>query len=360
MVALPGALRFRDARNTGPVDASHVLMIELCSLCLYGAPAASFAVTWLAITVLLGSFSDRILDHPNERSLHKRPVPRTGGIGVAAGIAAGVLLASPVSWWPLWVGAAFLVGVSFLDDLVGLPIVGRLITHFIAAGLCVIGLVSDQTGLLWVSIAIVAMVWMINLYNFMDGMDGLAGGMALFGFSFLAIAAWLADDHLLALVSLSIAVAAGAFLLFNFHPARMFLGDAGSTTFGYLAAGLGLIGWRDGAWSLWFPMLVFSPFIVDATVTLLRRMVQGERFWQAHRTHYYQRLVLSGWSHRKTSLVEYGVMCACGVGALAFQRASGSVQFGIVGFWTILFLGLAQGVSAVEQRVLGRGVLDGR
>ncbi|MBH0177869.1 MAG: hypothetical protein HP491_08375 [Nitrospira sp.] len=219
-------------------------MIESCSLCLYGAPVASFAVTWLAITVLLRSFSDRILDHPNERSLHDRPVPRTGGMGVAAGIAAGVLLASPVSWWPLWIGAAFLVGVSFLDDLVSLPIVGRLIAHFIAAGLCVIGLVSDQMGLLWIPAAIVAAVWMINLYNFMDGMDGLAGGMALFGFGFLAIAAWLAHDRSLALVSLSIAGAAGAFLLFNFHPARMFLGDAGSTTFGYLAAGLGLIGWR--------------------------------------------------------------------------------------------------------------------
>ncbi|MBY0246155.1 MAG: glycosyltransferase family 4 protein [Nitrospiraceae bacterium] len=335
-------------------------MIESCSLCLYGAPVASFAVTWLAITVLLRSFSDRILDHPNERSLHERPVPRTGGMGVAAGIAAGVLLASPASWWPLWAGAAFLVGVSFLDDLLGLPIVGRLIAHFIAAGLCVTGLVADQLGLLWVSVAIVATVWMINLYNFMDGMDGLAGGMALFGFGFLAIAAWLGDDRALALVSLSIAVAAGAFLLFNFHPARVFLGDAGSTTFGYLAAGLGLIGWRDGAWSLWFPLLVFSPFIVDATVTLLRRMVQGERFWQAHRTHYYQRLVLNGWSHRKTSLAEYGVMCACGIGALAFQQTPGSYQLLIVGIWALGFFGLSQFVSIVERRISNQGAFDGR
>lgn len=335
-------------------------MIESCSLCLYGAPVSSFAVTWLVITVLLRSFSDRILDHPNERSLHQQPVPRTGGIGVAAGIAVSALLASPPEWWPLWIGTVFLVGVSFLDDLVGLPIAGRLIAHFIAAGLCVTGLMVDQMGVLWIAVAIVAAVWMTNLYNFMDGMDGLAGGMALFGFSFFAIAAWLAGNSPLALVSLSITAAAGAFLCFNFHPARIFLGDAGSTTFGYLAAGLGLIGWRDGAWSLWFPMLVFSPFIVDATVTLLRRMVRGERFWQAHRTHYYQRLVLSGWSHQKTSLAEYGVMCVCGIGALAFQQASGSVQFGIIGFWTIAFLGLAQAISAVEQRVSGQGVLNGR
>ena len=140
----------------------------------------------------------------------------------------------------------------------------------------------------------------------------------------------------------------------------MFLGDAGSTTFGYLAAGLGLIGWRDGAWSLWFPMLVFSPFIVDATVTLLRRMVQGERFWQAHRTHYYQRLVLSGWSHRKTSLVEYGVMCACGIGALAFQQTTGSYQLVIVGIWALVFFGLSQSVSIVERRISNQGAFDGQ
>lgn len=320
---------------------------------------ASFAVTWMTIAVLLRTFSDRILDHPNERSLHRRPVPRTGGIGVAAGLAVSVPLVSSAEWWPLWLGAVLLVGISFLDDLVGLPIVGRLIMHFAVAGGFVAGLLFSQVGLGWAFVAVVAVVWMTNLYNFMDGMDGLAGGMAVFGFGFLAIAAWFADNSPLALVNASIAAAAGAFLLFNFHPARMFLGDAGSTMFGFLAAGLGLVGWQDGVWSIWFPMLVFSPFIVDATVTLMWRMLQGERFWLAHRAHYYQRLVLSGWSHRKTSLAEYGVMFACGIGALAFQRASDAVQFAIVGLWTLAFLGLAQVVSAVEQRVSGQRALNG-
>jgi UDP-N-acetylmuramyl pentapeptide phosphotransferase/UDP-N-acetylglucosamine-1-phosphate transferase len=308
---------------------------------------------------LLRSFSDRILDHPNERSLHQQPVPRTGGIGVVAGIAVSVPLASPIDWWPLWLGAALLVGVSFLEDLVGLPIVGRLAAHFLAAGVLVAGLLMQTLGLGWAAVAIVAVVWMINLYNFMDGMDGLAGGMALFGFGFLATAAWLAGKSPLALVSLSIAAAAWAFLFFNFHPARMFLGDAGSTTFGYLAAGVGLIGWRDGAWSIWLPALVFSPFIVDATVTLLRRIVRGERFWKAHRAHYYQRLVLSGWSHRKTALVEYAVMVSCGLGALVFQWASGGVRFVIAGIWALAFLGLGQSVSFMEQRVSNHGAFDG-
>jgi UDP-GlcNAc:undecaprenyl-phosphate GlcNAc-1-phosphate transferase len=252
-----------------------------------GVPIAAFAVTWITITVLLSTISDRILDHPNERSLHQRPVLRNGGIGVAAGIAISIPLVSPAEWWPLWLGAVFLVGISFVDDLAGIPIVGRLLMHFVVAGGFVAGLLFGRIELGWAPVAIVAVVWTTNLYNFMEGMDGLAGGMAVTGFGVLAMAAWFAGNTPLALVNASITAAAGAFLLFNFPPVRMFLGDAGSTMFGFLAAGLGLIGWRDGGWSIWFPMLIFSPFIIDATVTLVKRAMQREQFWQAHRAHYY-------------------------------------------------------------------------
>jgi UDP-GlcNAc:undecaprenyl-phosphate GlcNAc-1-phosphate transferase len=272
---------------------------------------------------------------------------------VTAGIAVTVPFVSPPVWWPLWLGAALLVGISFLDDLVGLPIVGRLIMHFVAAGGVVAGLLFGQIGLGWLVVAIVATVWMTNLYNFMDGMDGLAGGMAVFGFGFLALASWLAENTSLALVSVSIAASAGAFLFFNFPPARIFLGDAGSTAFGFLAAGLGLIGWRDGTWSLWFPALVFSPFIVDATVTLLKRALQGKRFWQAHRTHYYQRLVISGWGHRKTVFAEYGLMVLCGAVAWAYQVADDAVSPFILCFWGLLMLS-AMWVVHVAERLVGR------
>jgi len=324
----------------------------------YVIPLFSFALTWIVLAIVLRTWSDRILDHPNERSLHQRPVPRMGGIGVAAGIAASVPFVSQVEWWPLWLGASVLVGISFLDDIIGLPVIVRLMMHFVVASGFVAGLLFSQVGLGWAAVAIVVVVWMTNLYNFMDGMDGLAGGMAVFGFGFLAIASWFADNTALALVNASIAAAAGAFLLFNFPPARVFLGDAGSTTFGFLAAGLGLIGWHAGAWSIWFPVLVFSPFIVDATATLLRRGLQGERFWLAHRTHYYQRLILSGWSHRKTALVEYGLMLSCGICALAFQWAPGSIRLVIVGLLTLGFMGLAQAVSRAEQRVSGKRTFD--
>ena len=316
----------------------------------YVTPLGSFALTWIVLTIVIRTWSDRILDHPNERSLHQRPVPRMGGIGVAAGIAASVPFVSQVEWWPLWLGAAILVGLSFLDDLVGLPIIGRLFVHVVAAGGCVASMFLDQLGTPWAVVAIVSVVWMTNLYNFMDGMDGLAGGMAVFGFGFLAIAAGIGGNISFALVNASIASAAGAFLLFNFHPARMFLGDAGSTALGFLAAGLGLIGWRDGTWSIWVPVLVFSPFISDATVTLVRRAMRRERFWQAHRSHYYQRLVLSGWGHRKTALAEYGLMFTCGVSGLVLQWASSTVRLAILGLWVASFFALGQAVSLVEQK----------
>jgi UDP-N-acetylmuramyl pentapeptide phosphotransferase/UDP-N-acetylglucosamine-1-phosphate transferase len=293
-------------------------------------------------------WSHRILDYPNERSLHHRPVPRLGGVAVAFGIATGVPFVSPAEWWPLWFGALLLVWVSFIDDIIGLPIVARLVAHFVTAGGFVfLVLLSRTNG--WSILTIVAIVWMINLYNFMDGMDGLAGGMAVFGFGFLAIAAWLSGNGPLALINASIVGAAAAFLLFNFHPARVFLGDAGSTAFGFLAAGIGLIGWRDGVWSLWLPILVFSPFIIDATVTLLKRILQGEKFWQAHRSHYYQRLVLSGWGHRKTVLAEYGLMVLCGILAWAYHLAGDSAQLAILVLWGLLIGSVMLGVHVVER-----------
>jgi UDP-GlcNAc:undecaprenyl-phosphate/decaprenyl-phosphate GlcNAc-1-phosphate transferase len=304
------------------------LLIEMISLpplssLTHVTPLVSFILTWVVLGALIRTWSHRILDHPNRRSLHHRPVPRLGGIAVAFGIATGVPFVSQAEWWPLWFGALLLVVISFVDDIMGLPIVGRLVTHLVtASGFVFFALLSRTNGLsiIMIVMTIVAIVWMINLYNFMDGMDGLAGGMAVFGFGFLAIAASISGNSPLALINASIVGAAAAFLFFNFHPAQVFLGDAGSTAFGFLAAGISLIGWRAEVWSLWVPILVFAPFIVDATLTLFKRILRGEKFWQAHRSHCYQRLVLSGWGQRRTVMAEYVLMILCGIAALAYQR----------------------------------------
>jgi UDP-N-acetylmuramyl pentapeptide phosphotransferase/UDP-N-acetylglucosamine-1-phosphate transferase len=191
----------------------------------------------------------------------------------------------------------------------------RLAGHLSASAAMCVGTLDAGPVLLAALIASTA--WMINLYNFMDGSDGLAGGMAVFGFGTYAGVAWLANDAMLATACASVAAAALAFLRFNFHPARVFMGDVGSIPIGFLVAGLGLTGAHRGDWPLWFPAVVFAPFLVDASWTLLRRVANGEKVWQAHRNHYYQRLVRLGWGHRRTAVAEYGLMAISGVAAVA-------------------------------------------
>jgi UDP-GlcNAc:undecaprenyl-phosphate GlcNAc-1-phosphate transferase len=288
------------------------------------AGVIAFAVAWLAVRVLLSRFARLALDRPNERSLHATPVPRTGGVALVLGVGAGALLGAGPLWLPAFC-ALGLAAISFIDDLRSLPTLARLAAHLAMAALSCWYLLAPMHPL-EVAAAVLAVAWLTNLYNFMDGSDGLAAGMALFGFGALALAAFGAGDTALAVFSASIAGAAAAFLRFNFSPARIFLGDVGSVPLGFLAGALGLAGWRSDDWPLWFPLLVFAPFIFDATVTLLRRLARGEPVWRAHREHYYQRAVRMGAGHRATALAAYVLMLACGSAALYARTRSVEVQ----------------------------------
>lgn len=274
----------------------------------------SFAVAFGAIHLLLARFGRLALDEPNERSLHERPVPRTGGIAVLLGSSAALALGAAELWLPFAI-ALGLAACSFLDDMRGIPAAVRLLAHAAAAGAIVWFLLSPMHPV-EIAALVLAVIWITNLYNFMDGADGVAGGMTLIGFGTYAVAAHTAGHASLALASIALAAASGAFLLHNSHPARLFLGDVGSIPLGFLAAGLGLQGWRDDVWPLWFPVLVFGPFIGDATITLLKRLVRRGRVWQAHRDHYYQRMVRMGLGHRKVAWLGYLAMLVCAGAAL--------------------------------------------
>ena len=289
--------------------------------------AALFTVWWLAKSRL----STLILDHPNPRSLHESPIPRTGGLGLHAGILVAIGVIAPGLPTPLWIALGVLLLVSFLDDARGIPAIWRLAAHLAVSGLFAAAILLPEYGPVAIAVSALAIAWMANLYNFMDGSDGLAGGMALIGFSCYGAAAWCAGSIEYALVNFSIAAAAAGFLVFNFYPARIFMGDAGAVPLGFLAAALGFIGCLQRDWTWWFPLLVFSPFIVDATVTLIKRLVRGERIWIAHRSHYYQRMVLAGWSHRRLAIVAGIVMLAAAGSALA------ALACGETGRWSIIF-----------------------
>ncbi|HMH18384.1 MAG TPA: glycosyltransferase family 4 protein [Burkholderiales bacterium] len=298
-------------------------------------------MTLLLIAWMLRKQDRLPLDVPNQRSLHVRPVPRSGGIAMMAGIFTGFA----VMQTPLVVvlSVAVLVALSHFDDLRGLSIPLRFGVQLAAAAGFAYGALLGLTLPLLVLI-VLGILWMTNLYNFMDGSDGLAGGMTVFGFSFLGTGAWMSGDEALLIECAIVAAVAAAFLPFNFPPARLFMGDAGSIPIGFLAAVLSLSGWRDGDWPLWFPAAVFSPFIVDASLTLLKRAGAGERIWRAHNKHYYQRLVRMGWGHRRTALAEYALMLACGTTALWALREPLTLQLcaliGLVALHAILALGV--------------------
>ena len=278
------------------------------------------------------------LDFPSARGLHTAPVPRVGGIAMFASV---WLLA--VLWMQrdLVAGIAalslVLLAISLLDDLRPLSALLRLLVHAGAALLVILlwvktfGLFPSRTSMAisWVMsplgaiVVAVAIVWMTNLFNFMDGADGLAGGMSVIGFGTYAVALAIFpnSDGSMGLLVTALTGAAAGFLVFNFPPAKVFMGDAGAIPLGFLAITLGIHGNMLGCWPWWFAMLIFSPFLVDATATLLRRTAQGKKPWVAHRDNYYQRLILAGWGHRNTALAYYALMAAAAGSALSAMQS---------------------------------------
>jgi UDP-N-acetylmuramyl pentapeptide phosphotransferase/UDP-N-acetylglucosamine-1-phosphate transferase len=299
-------------------------MVQWGLLAALGAGVLSFLGTRTLIPLLRHR---EVLDHPNERSLHATPTPRGGGIALIAAILLG-WAAATAGEGPIGVrlviplATCFLAIVSWLDDLHGLAPAWRLLAQLpaVIVGIAVLpasgdvfqgwlGFALDRAaaGLLW--------LWFINLYNFMDGIDGLDGsetvaiGLGLTLFAAIGVGAD-ADE---AVRAACIACAALGFLVWNWSPARIFLGDVGSVPLGYLLGFLLL----DLAARGWWKVTLILPlyFFADATITLARRLLRGERIWRPHREHFYQRAVQRGLSHaavvRRVIAADLGLI-ACG------------------------------------------------
>ena len=306
------------------------------------------------------------------------PTPQTGGLAIIGSVVISLILAASVlaitepskavlpkgvASGSVWIVVSMLLIfiVSFIDDCVGVPAVLRLGVQAVSAFIIIggVGLTLSSVpipggpnillGVAAIPVSVLVLLWMANLYNFMDVRDGFAGGMPSCGFGFLAYFGWQAHFPVMLIIATFVAMGALGFLTHNFPPARIFMGDAGSITIGFLAGTLMILGVRDGIFELWVPVMIFSPFIVDATVTLIRRALRRKKIWQAHREHYYQRLVLSGWSHRRTVLVEYGVMILCGGLAVLYQHSTDEGRLIILGTWAGTFILLGSLVSKLER-----------
>lgn len=264
---------------------------------------ATGLLTCLTTRALIPILAHRnILDRPNERSSHRVATPRGGGIAVIGSVLlAWIVLARtdsvPSGVFGVALGAVLLAAVSWLDDLRGLSPIVRLLAQAAAVAIGVFVLPWPGNPFYLAAISFV-WIWLINLFNFMDGIDGLAGSeAAAIGAGLLLFASIGAGvDPALRALAAAVTGAAIGFLVWNWSPARIFLGDVGSVPLGYLLGFL-LLGLAvRGNWRIALILPLY--FIADSTITLARRMLRGERVWEAHREHFYQRAVRHGLGHR--------------------------------------------------------------
>ena len=261
------------------------------------------------LTIALG-----MLDAPGGRGLHTHPIPRGGGAAIVGVVSLGIAIFMLLGEMGKLPGALMLLcGLGYallgwIDDRQNLSIVIRLIVQIALASVyCAmlyrtepvsIGFGTALPAPVFALFSIIFMVWFVNLFNFMDGADGLACTQSTVAGGCGAVIFALLGDTETALVAAALAGACAGFLKWNWSPARIFLGDVGSYYLGFLFACLVLFDFYTTAW-IW--LILLTPFVVDASLTLLRRVARGGRWWVAHREHLYQRLILSHWTHARVS-----------------------------------------------------------
>jgi UDP-N-acetylmuramyl pentapeptide phosphotransferase/UDP-N-acetylglucosamine-1-phosphate transferase len=264
--------------------------------------AVAFAASLLIVPLIKRL---AVLDVPTHRSSHATPKPRGGGIAIVVVTITGALILVPRAW-PLMTAAGVIAIMSWIDDLKHLSAAIRFPIQILAA--CAVVYVYGPTKPLFAAIAVFWIAGVTNAYNFMDGIDGIAGTQAV-----IAGAAWFAITR--NPIALLIAASSLGFLIYNWQPASIFMGDVGSAFLGFTFASLPLLERNQLTASLM--AMILSPFLFDTALTLIRRTLKRERIWEAHREHLYQRLVIAGWSHRGVTMLYGAITLATSCAALA-------------------------------------------
>jgi len=278
----------------------------------------SFLFTALGVGVFRQWSRHRgLLDIPNERSSHKTPTPRGGGLIIVLTCLVGTITYSFISrdfsLWSYLAGGILISVISWYDDLRSVSTVLRLLIHSIAAlgviyflgyfriiGLPIIG--SIDFGVFGAILTFLWIVWITNAFNFMDGIDGIAASQAVIGGIGWAIIGWLLQVDEVFLIGGIVTSAAMGFLIHNWQPARVFMGDVGSAFLGFTFGVIPVIAVNEVSSDFigWIPMIgvaFVSTFFIDSILTITRRGFRGEKVWRAHREHIYQQLVQRGYSH---------------------------------------------------------------
>ena len=273
-----------------------------------------------------------ILDVPVSRSLHEQATPVGGGIAIALVFLVFAWLCRLAGSIPLHelmalTGGALVALVGLADDLWKLPLAWRLPAQFAAAVWAVWWLgnlppidfyfFAVSNFFILDVLAVLALVWLLNLYNFMDGIDGLAAAQLVFVNLLGFVIAVSADDAALGLLNAGLGTAALGFLVWNWPPARIFMGDAGSNFIGFALGVLALLSMQHDSMTVWTWLLLLGVFVTDATVTLIRRVARGEKWFEGHCCHAYQHAAKRCGSHRRVTLVILAMNC-CWLAPLAW------------------------------------------
>ena len=313
--------------------------------------AAAVASYCLTAAVRRLALRHGLMDQPNRRSSHTRPTPRGGGLAIV--IVFTVALASGWLWLDLISGnltVALLAGsilvatIGYLDDRNDLSAAVRLTVHFVAISVAfsVTGGLSMPNGVLatfaWQVMAGLACLWFLNLFNFMDGIDGIAAMEAIFISTSAAMLLAKLDAPIELIWSwIALVGACTGFLGHNWPPARIFMGDTGSGFLGFVMAVLLVASTHVSGFSPWVAIILVAAFGADATVTLVRRMLRGEKWHRPHRSHAYQRLSRRWGSHLRVTTLYCAINCLVVLPAAVAAIAAPSIAPGIA---TLLFAGL--------------------
>jgi Fuc2NAc and GlcNAc transferase len=341
--------------NNGMIVASIVVVSMSCSALLTGMMRRY-------------ALRSKLLDIPNERSSHQVPVPRGGGIAMVAVFCLGLL----AMWWAdlldgrstlaMLPAAAAVALVGLIDDKRGVTPLLRLAAHVVAVGYFLVA--ADRPpylGIGWVDtfpaialfLTLISMVWLLNLFNFMDGIDGIAATEALLVSTGIGLAAWVSGHGESTIFCAALlASACAGFLCWNWPPARIFMGDAGSGFLGIATGMLALLLISEATVPVWIPVILVAAFVTDSTVTLMRRVLRGERWHEAHRTHAYQWLSRLWKGHLPVILllVAIQVLWLLPLAMLAQQIPTKAWLLALAAYLPLIALAVLAGAGRAESK----------
>lgn len=351
-------------------------MVTTRYLLVFAVEAVGLGIASFALSLFGARYMVRRLgrgapiDVPNSRSSHQNPTVTAGGVGLALSLFLVLLMLGslnrgvPTEGLVLFaLATAFIAAIGFWDDFRYPPALWRLLLQVGAASLVIAGGMALRVfelpwgpgiTLRWAAVPL-SLLWitgLVNLFNFIDGADGLANSLAVVCSAGIAAAAFATSHPYEGIAAVTVTAACLGLLWYNFPPAQVFTGDVGSLTLGFVLSVLAIRLSAQGERSvpLMFFIILYSSFLFDTSYTVLRRTVAGEKFWLAHRTHLYERLLQSGWSHLRVTSFYVGQGFVSLALALFYLRAGPAGRTTAVGLQLLICLGQMAVVKVQERR----------